>query len=93
MFEYTYDQSKWEIQEQRNSDEYEVWLKPAQDNEETAQAVKHVIREFDENDIVTDVMVYKRVDHRYQILVRPEYYAVFFLSLLKNKIIQSFTWK
>ncbi|MBA4603611.1 hypothetical protein H2C83_15170 [Thermoactinomyces sp. AMNI-1] len=47
---------------------------------------------FDENDVYTDVLFYVYTNHKYQVIVRQDYYNDFIIQLMKHRLLKSVEW-
>ncbi|MGA8943172.1 MAG: hypothetical protein WB502_10705 [Thermoactinomyces sp.] len=47
---------------------------------------------FDENDVYTDVLFYAYADHKFQVIVRQDYYNDFIIELIRHHLLQSIEW-
>ncbi|MBD0384700.1 hypothetical protein [Paenibacillus sedimenti] len=55
--------------------------------------MKHVQKIFEENDILTDVLVYTYSNHEYRVVVRKVFYGDFILQLMKCQLLTKVEWK
>lgn len=80
-----------EIEEKTNQDDYAFYLKI--EDEDLRQAYFKV-RAFFENDrLYTDVLFYTHQDHRFEAIVRKDYYIDFLLALFKHQLIINMKWE
>lgn len=47
---------------------------------------------FDENDVYTDVLFYAYANHKFQVIVRQDYYNDFVIELMRHHLLQSIEW-
>ncbi|WP_284637990.1 hypothetical protein [Paenibacillus silviterrae] len=91
MISYEYDETLVRIEEQKNGDDVDVWLRFPAVNAEAEKAVKRIRDEFEANEVMTDVLFYAHSDG-YQWVVRNDYYPDFLMQLFKHKLITSLRW-
>lgn len=87
---YKYDDTKIELKEAQNGDDIEFNLLLF-DQEVKKQLLK-VKKFFNENNIVTDILVYTHSDKHIQIIVRKDYYYDFVLQLFKYQLLEEVKW-
>jgi hypothetical protein len=92
MLTYEYDQQVIQIEEQTNGDDVELWIRLQEANAEVEKAVKKIRDEFDQNDVLTDVLFYAHTDG-YQWVVRNDFYVDFILQLFKYRLVRELRWK
>jgi ssRNA-specific RNase YbeY (16S rRNA maturation enzyme) len=54
--------------------------------------MKEIQKKFEENSVYTDVLFYPYENHRYQVIVRQDYYVDFVLELLKHQLLEKVEW-
>lgn len=79
-----------ELKEAKNGDDFEFNL-TLFDKDLKKQLAK-VKKYFDENDILTDLLVYTHSDKHVQIIVREDFYEDFILQLFKHQLIDEVKW-
>ena len=80
-----------EIEEKTNQYDFAFYLKI---EDESLRKAYFQVREFFENDhLYTDVLFYTHQDHRYEAIVRKDYYIDFLLALFKYKLLINMTWE
>lgn len=60
--------------------------------EESVKQLEAVRSLFEHNESLTDVLFYTYSEHRYSILVRPEYEADFIAELFKRQLLNAVRW-
>jgi hypothetical protein len=91
MLTYTFDETAIELIETANDQDVEFRIHVLGDAT-MDQRVRDVQHDFDHNHVMTDVLFYAYHDHKYQFIVRKDYYEAFILSLMKHHILTSVTW-
>jgi hypothetical protein len=87
---YRYDQTKIDLKESQNGDDVEFNLTLF--DMETKRQLAKVKSFFDENDILTDLLVYTHSDKHIQIIVRKDFYLDFILQLFKHQLLEELKW-
>lgn len=89
----TYDWNKniVEISETQVSNEYEFTIRILSDP--YFDTMKLVQKNFEANDIITDVLVYPYANHEYRVVVRKDFYEDFILQLCKYQLLTKVEWK
>lgn len=90
MLEYKYDQQLLQIQETTNGSDVEFTLTLHDTN--FKKQIKEIRDYFDLNNIVSDVQIYIHPNHRYQIIVRNDFYLDFITQLFKHKLLNELKW-
>lgn len=88
---YKYNDNKMKLTESQNGDDIEFNI-TFYEIEATKQLVK-VKKYFDENDILTDLLVYTHSDKHFQIIVRKDFYLDFVLQLFKHQLLDEVKWE
>lgn len=90
---YRIDPERVRIRETTNDDDVEFELTFLQD-EPLLSKMREVQKEFEDNDVYTDVLFYLNRDQerQYKIIVRKDFYADFLLALLKYRILEGREW-
>ena len=92
MLVYSYDSTDIRIEETKNGDDIEFHLQ-VHEAQEMITRLKKVRDFFEGDDIYTDVLFYAYPNHRYSVIVRPEFYADFVLQLMKQQILTRVEWR
>lgn len=87
---YKYDEKIIEVKEKANEEDIEFTL-VLLDNECKKKLV-NVRNYFEENKILTDILVYHHPNNRYQIIVRKDFYYDFLLQLFKQQLLLEVKW-
>lgn len=93
MLSYTYDNKTIQIQETKNGDDIEFHLQVMESQQQEYVAkLKKVRHFFESDDVYTDVLVYQFPNHRFSVIVRPQFRIDFLLQLMKHRILQRLEW-
>ncbi|BFT72329.1 hypothetical protein [Paenibacillus sp. P36] len=89
----TYDWNKdiVEISETQVSNELEFTIRILSDHH--FNSMKLVQKNFEANDVITDVLVYPYTNHEYRVVVRNDFYEDFILQLCKYQLVTKVEWK
>ncbi|MCZ8519025.1 MULTISPECIES: hypothetical protein [Paenibacillus] len=93
MLRYEYNPELLTIEEDATGQDIEFRMKMHRPDAELEKAVKRIRDEFNENDVITDVLFYAHDHEEYQWIVRKDYYLDFILSLFKHRLVTTMTWK
>lgn len=91
MLIYEYDHNVIRVNETDNGNDVEFRIHILQE-EPYLDGIKNVQREFEDNDVYTDVLFYIYANHEYRVIVRKDYYDDFILELMKQRLLQSVKW-
>ncbi|RCW43028.1 hypothetical protein [Paenibacillus prosopidis] len=91
MLKYEYDHNVIQVNEIENGNDVEFRIHILQE-EPYLDGIKKVQKEFEENDVYTDVLFYIYASHEYRVIVRRDYYEDFILELMKQRLLQSVKW-
>lgn len=91
MLKYEYDHNVIHVNEIKNENDVEFRIHILQEDS-YLDGIKKVQREFEENDVYTDVLFYIYANHEYRVIVRKDYYVDFILELMKQRLLQSVKW-
>ncbi|MFH5183981.1 hypothetical protein ACHHV8_15795 [Paenibacillus sp. TAB 01] len=92
MLTYKYDNKYIELQESVQGQDIEFQIRII-GSEAADASIRKVQEHFENNEIITDVMLYTYKNHTYQFIVRQDYYTDFILALMKYKLLVSVEWK
>jgi hypothetical protein len=88
--EYKYNKELLKITEELNGDDMEFHLTFFE--ADLKLRIEKIKEFFNENSIVTDILVYKHPNNHFQIIVRKDFYQDFILQLFKQQLIQELRW-
>jgi hypothetical protein len=92
MLTYKFDQKMIEISEAANGEDIEFHIH-AIGGEIIDKKIKGIQQDFEHNEVLTDVLFYAYKNHKYQFIVKPEFYSDFILSLMKHQLLLSVAWE
>lgn len=91
MLTYTYDQQLLFIRETANGADMEFEIELLGDARLDAE-LKDIQREFEADEVLTDVLFYVYPHRKYQVIVRSDYYDDFIFALMKHRLLLSVAW-
>jgi hypothetical protein len=92
LIQYDYDKQGLTMTESKNGEDLEFSLE-FHDYDRYEEAIHGLRSYFENNAVHTDVLFYTHSNHRYQVIVRKDYYTEFFLGLFKYRIVTKLEWK
>lgn len=87
---YQYNKTRMELHEIQNEEDIEFNLTLFDQN--LKEKLKLVKDYFDQNTIVTDLLVFTHLDKHFQIIVRKDFYQDFLLQMFKYQLFQEIKW-
>ncbi|MCS7464016.1 hypothetical protein N0M98_28295 [Paenibacillus doosanensis] len=91
MLTYAYDVQNVELQESVNGEDVEFRIRLIGDAS-LDERMRNIQKDFEQNDVLTDVMSYAFKNRTYQFIVRKDFYVDFVLSLMKYRILLRVEW-
>ncbi|MGA9173746.1 MAG: hypothetical protein WBZ33_07225 [Thermoactinomyces sp.] len=91
MLAYRSNQDVMKIHEKANEDDIEFHIQILKEKP-YVDAIKQIQKQFEDNEVCTDVLFYPYANHEYRVIVRRDYYTDFILALMKHRLIQSVEW-
>ncbi|MDF2723167.1 MAG: hypothetical protein K0Q59_2842 [Paenibacillus sp.] len=91
MITYHFDENVIQISETANQNDIEFRIRIVQE-QPYLEAIKQVQKDFDHNEVYTDVLFYWYPHHELQVIVRKDYYVDFVLELMKHRLLQKVEW-
>ncbi|MBD0382292.1 hypothetical protein [Paenibacillus sedimenti] len=91
MLAYTFNSQVIDIQEKANGQDIEFHIQLYGDTLD--DKLKEIQYHFEQNRVLTDVLFYAFPNHKYQFIVRQDFYNDFILALMKLRLLQSVEWK
>ncbi|SEU02102.1 hypothetical protein [Paenibacillus sp. NFR01] len=92
MIKYTYDRRILSIQETAAGRDVEFQIEFHEDNGLEA-GLLDIQRQFDNNEVITDVMFYSYPHRKHLVVVRQDFYIDFVLALMKQRLLLSVQWE
>ncbi|MEF3304691.1 hypothetical protein [Paenibacillus sp. GYB003] len=89
---YEWDAETIRIEESANGEDTEFAIEIVR-HDPFAESMKRVQAHFEANEVHTDVLFYAYPGHRYQVIVRKDYYVDFLLELMKHRLLRALEWK
>ncbi|PZE19556.1 hypothetical protein CBW46_017705 [Paenibacillus xerothermodurans] len=93
MLKYTFDDKMIELSESPNENDFEFRIRLVGDTQQLKQRLQAVQRDFENNDLVTDVLSYLYLNGEYRIIVRHDFYVDFILAMMKHRLLLSVAWE
>lgn len=87
---YNYNEGLLELKETINGEDIEFNISSL--GTDIKKQMYNIQEYFNQNDILTDILVYTHTHKKYQIIVRKEFYTDFVLQLFKQQLILEIKW-
>lgn len=88
---YKYNDAIMALKEIRNGDDIEFHLTFYR--QELKTKLLKIKEFFDQNDILTDLLIYTHSDKHIQVIVRKDFYLDFLLQLFKQQLLEEIKWE
>ena len=88
--EYQYDEQFLDLKETANDDDFEFTLTFVDNN--WKNKIEKIREYFDENNILTDILIYIHPNNKFQIIVRKDFYNEFIIQLFRQQIVEEVKW-
>ncbi|MDQ6596279.1 hypothetical protein E2K98_23520 [Bacillus salipaludis] len=87
---YSYDEKLLDLNETANDDDIEFNINSL--GMDIKQQVYKIREIFNENKVLTDILVYAHTNQRYQIIVRKDFYNDFIIELFRQQLVTEVKW-
>ncbi|MED3562067.1 hypothetical protein [Bacillus xiapuensis] len=87
---YTYDEKLLELNETTNDIDTEFTITSL--GPDIKKQIYKIREIFNENDVLTDILVYAHANQRYQIIVRKDFYNDFIIELFRQRLVKELKW-
>ncbi|WP_078502787.1 hypothetical protein [Paenibacillus selenitireducens] len=88
---YMFDSQRFNIQETEDGGDVRFRIQGLEEVD-LHVIMQRIQQDFEENRVITDVLMYVYPHQTFEFIVRQDFYVDFILSLMKYQILQRITW-